>query len=741
MHPVVRDLARTEESLLAIVRRRRDADDPGSEPLRAVLEAAHGNGPGDQAMDLAASLPLASFRDPDLRLLFLGSWANLAIRLYRFDAARAALNQARALARRDTPPEVRAHLLSAEGFLAVTQGDGLARREQLVRQATDALSNGSPRLKAALFELLLILARQGRLAEAEGETALLARQGRGTLPPAAALDLLRFIDAVETGRLSDAAALAPRIDTRGLLFDGRPGILKLYEDERALLESLADLSGTRAESLPPRHQAAVFLARGDIPAALAAARRIHAENPLFHLLAGFESASLIRAELASGHAGAAGRLLAERREKGSAHALDDLFLARAALLDGRPAEAAGLFQKALRAAERSGAGGRLDLELLLAREVPPGDLVRLARAPPRTGDATPGPVPDPTRPAKPLVGESAVLEKVRRTIRKFGPLDASVLVTGETGTGKELVARAIHEAGPRRRHPFLAVNCGAIPETLLESELFGHERGAFTGAERARRGLFEEASSGTLFLDEIGDIPPRLQAALLRVLEEFTIRPVGASRERAVACRVIAATNASLEHRVREGRFREDLLFRLKRLEIRLPPLRERPGDIPILARHFLDAGRPPEVHAALSPALEQALRAHAWPGNVRELKNAMERMRLLNSEKLSYGPEDLALDLPAPAPDAPAPRGAAPAADADRLIAEGRSPLRRLARLRALFERHGTLTRVEIIGILGISPFTATRDLKELLREGVIEKVTPKPAPRTHYFKVRGRA
>ena len=208
----------------------------------------------------------------------------------------------------------------------------------------------------------------------------------------------------------------------------------------------------------------------------------------------------------------------------------------------------------------------------------------------------------------------------------------SVLLLGETGTGKELFARTIHQSGASAAEPFVAVNCAAIPESLLESELFGHEKGAFTGAHAAKRGLFELAASGTLFLDEIGEMPLALQAKILRALEERTVRPVGGLSEVPVRCRIVAATNRPLEDAVIDGAFREDLYYRLSVFSIPLPPLRERADDVELLARHFL-LERAKEQEGAptrLSDEAVAALRAHAWPGNIRELKNVIERAAIL---------------------------------------------------------------------------------------------------------------
>jgi DNA-binding NtrC family response regulator len=232
-----------------------------------------------------------------------------------------------------------------------------------------------------------------------------------------------------------------------------------------------------------------------------------------------------------------------------------------------------------------------------------------------------------------LIGGSASMQRLYQTIRRAGPTDASVLITGESGTGKELVARALHEEGPRRRHPFVTVNCGALPGELVESELFGHAKGAFTGADREREGRFEAAGRGTIFLDEIGDLPLPAQAKVLRTLEERAVTRVGENRLRAVDARVVAATHRPLERMVGEGTFREDLLYRLRVIHLEVPPLRERREDILPIAIHLLQglAERHGRRIERLTEATRRALLSHHWPGNVRELRNALERAVILS--------------------------------------------------------------------------------------------------------------
>ncbi|MGE0039875.1 MAG: sigma-54-dependent transcriptional regulator [Vicinamibacterales bacterium] len=236
-----------------------------------------------------------------------------------------------------------------------------------------------------------------------------------------------------------------------------------------------------------------------------------------------------------------------------------------------------------------------------------------------------------------IIGHSPAMLEVFRLVETVCRTHSTILVTGESGTGKELVARAIHQLSLRRDHPFVAVNCGAMPEALLESELFGHVRGAFTGADQAKKGLIEAADKGTVFLDEIGEMSPTMQVKLLRVLQERRYRRVGGTDEIAADIRVIAATNRDLPELVASGRFREDLFYRLNVIPIRLPALRERPEDVPIIAAHFLarfnrEMGK---AVAGFTPEALAALKAYPWPGNVRELENIVERAVALEPGEL----------------------------------------------------------------------------------------------------------
>ncbi len=307
-----------------------------------------------------------------------------------------------------------------------------------------------------------------------------------------------------------------------------------------------------------------------------------------------------------------------------------------------------------------------------------------------------------------MIGRSSAMRRVFHMIEQVGPTDVTVLIAGESGTGKEMAARAIHERSPRSRRPFVAVNCAALPENLLESELFGHVRGAFTGAVRDRAGRIEEAEGGTLFLDEIGELQPALQAKLLRFLQEREYQRVGESRTRTADVRILAASNRDLSRDVAEGRFREDLYYRIRVIPITLPPLRERPEDIPLLAGRLLEkiAASRKRPGMTFTPQALQRLLRHDWPGNVRELINALEY-----AVALCPGRRIRAEDLP---PETAAARGRYRIAD--------EAPKTEEARIREALERAGG-NRTRAAASLGMDRVTLYRKMKKYRLEPALSR------------------
>jgi two-component system, NtrC family, response regulator PilR len=316
-----------------------------------------------------------------------------------------------------------------------------------------------------------------------------------------------------------------------------------------------------------------------------------------------------------------------------------------------------------------------------------------------------------------IIGESAPMQRLFELVERVAPMRTSVLITGDTGTGKELIARAVHELSPRASAPFVAVNCSALPESLLESELFGHVKGSFTGAVANKRGLIQEANGGTLFLDEIATLSLPIQVKLLRVLQERQIKQIGGNQLTSVDFRLVAATNVDLEQEVAAGRFRADLHYRLDVFPIRVPSLQERCSDLPLLVRHFSErfAKENGIECPVFTPETLSRMMQHSWPGNIRELENFIERALIMHA-----GSSTIPFDIPASA-RIPADERAG----AERLLAEAETGSWSLSRfereliLRALRRTSGH--RSAAAGILGVHPRTLTRKLRQYAEDGVL--------------------
>ncbi|PCJ57390.1 MAG: hypothetical protein COA79_16105 [Planctomycetota bacterium] len=367
-----------------------------------------------------------------------------------------------------------------------------------------------------------------------------------------------------------------------------------------------------------------------------------------------------------------------------------------------------------------------------------------------------------------LIGDTPSINKIKKNIQEFASKDIPVLITGDTGTGKEVIARLLHDLSGRASKPFIPVNCAGISSTLIEAELFGYKKGAFTGAIKDRKGLFESAGEGTIFLDEISSMPMQLQSTLLRVLENMMVRPVGSSKQIPIKARVIAATNISLDTLLEEKTFRTDLFFRLNRFQVNLPPLKDRKGDIALLAQHFLDQFYS-EKGISLAPDLIAAMNDYHWPGNVRELRNEIERMVLFSennqviTEEMVNFRESKSLtgkNREATLEDNTGIQKKAEAQtsntsnlkensqrnftlenpfaiDPKQAIDQGIKKYSNLRRdlIMNLFKEHKVLTRAMIIRFINCAPNTATHDLKLLMEEGFIKKVSPTKSPRSSYF------
>jgi len=493
----------------------------------------------------------------------------------------------------------------------------------------------------------------------------------------------------------------------------------------------------------------IALLQGDRKEALDFSR----ENLLLEFPDGFLSKTKIRAELASGNLKTA-KLLTISASQNSFSLMNDFYLAQINLFEGNVLDAQNYMSKLNQIVEKYNAQELLDLEFKLAPHLTMSQIRFLTKAEilPNKGKLSKNTMElsGSKKITTKIIGESDAILNVKKLIKQYADLDQAVLIQGETGSGKELIAQALHEQSKRAKKPFLAINCASILGTILQSEFFGHESGAFTGAQKSHKGIFEAGEDGTVFLDEIGDISPEIQVALLRVLEANEIRPVGSVKTKPIHCRIIAATNANLADLVKKGKFRSDLYYRLQRLEIQSPALRERGDDIIILANYFLNAFYPQiSGHVKISASLASALLNYDWPGNIRELKNEMEKMRLKNADKEVYDDDDATflkkhtnqtkeMPIPLPPPLEPNQKVAGNKHADDHELFNYRTQFRRIELLKEKFQEHGRISREEAARIMNTTSKTMGSDFKLLQKEGFIEKVEPTKSPRTHYFIIK---
>lgn len=464
-------------------------------------------------------------------------------------------------------------------------------------------------------------------------------------------------------------------------------------------------------------------------------------------------------ELSIRHSGMCKYILQENKKIGQEHFMDDLFYSRIALIENKRNEAIFYFQRLIINVKKYGFEPRLKFELQFAKELSASDLFYLIdkSSELKEKNIILEPINAPNEVEKKgldlIVGKSNLIIKTKKLIRKYSIIHEPVLVTGETGTGKELVAKALHDLGPNASDPFLAINCGTLSDTLLQSELFGYVAGAFTGAQKAKKGIFEAAGNGTVFLDEFEDVSPKMQSSLLRVLESNEIRLLGDVNSKKINCKIIIATNKPLKELVGSKSFREDLYFRLARFEIKLPSLKERQEDIPELIHHFLFSPNQNNFTPELSNELLEKLSSYSWPGNIRELRNAIDKMRVLYSDLKRYGVEEFdfeqledfaTIKLPpinTPPKNNPLSIKSIDLSAKDRIekiMNRGSKASEHLPFLKELFLEYKNITRSQVMEILNLSPFNTATALKALCDEGFIIKITPTKSTKSHYYQIK---
>ena len=684
-----------------------------------------------------------SASDPDLFLLLLRFGVLLAIRSCRIDQARRMLQRASQVDRDGIRPDVRAMTKHAQASLQ----DAIADHGRAVQHCHEALQHRNGNLNSFWMNLISFRAHCAicahdfataarDLVDIEAHPSLQLRLWTSPLTLKAHLYC-------ESGRVEEGLALLDAARAEEGAIDRKHYVslcirlllkCRKLDEAAVMLDQVAKERLLLTKTVYKTLRAIEALAQGNLAQASDHGRTAISGAPR-GMPIDFDMTlrTLAGTELASRRPREARRIL-KRVDPSESRMPTQMLWARLALLEDRVDRAAEHFQRV------ASLGPRYVLDTVRdAWEFSSFDLARL-QAIVREGDP-PLPATE-TRPprgaemANPvLVGQSKSLRSIRAQIRKVAALPTPVLITGETGTGKDIAARLLHAQSPRANEAFVPVNCGALSDTLIESELFGHVKGAFTGADGNRDGLFVAAEHGTIFLDEVHAMSSRLQAALLRVLENGEIRPVGSSEIRETQARVIAATNQAIDGLIQTGQFREDLYYRLAKLHVHMPPLRDRADDVEPLTRHFLkDLFE--ELALTMTDDLIEALQQYAWPGNVRQLRNEIERMalsagksRLLTADLFQRSTEEVSqvfgewrMDL----------------GDEDQVkipVPSRRHTLSRRRRLHTLFGQYDRLTRAEVIQLLECSPNTATRDLRILEEEGLIRRIQTSGHLRTSYF------
>lgn len=457
----------------------------------------------------------------------------------------------------------------------------------------------------------------------------------------------------------------------------------------------------------------------------------------------FNSYFYIRAALANGNTTAAEFTLENKKKFDNTCLYDDFFWFRIHHSKGNKNEAQYYFNLFSHHVEKYKLEKRFDIELKLSPEITPTDIRNYSKNLIDTKaikQSTPTTKNIPNDPSTHfIIGDSSAIKQVKELIKKYATIDTTILIVGETGTGKELVAKALWQASLYQNKPYIPINCGAISDHLLQSELFGHKKGAFTGAFQDHKGVFETAEDGIVFLDEIGEISPAMQISLLRILEAREFRPVGSTEVKKLRCKILAATNRNLAEQVAKGTFRQDLQFRLERLTIEIPPLRKRPEDIPLLINHFLN-----DIHPSMTPLdfdknTLQHLSALDWQGNIRELRNEMERIRLFYSDKKVLTINELSEKYKSIKPKQLSPISSHKSLLPKDLL-NHKSKFRKLEELKLLFASHSTLSRNEVAQLLDVSVNTAANYLTSLEKEDYIIRITPTDSGKTHYFKLANK-
>lgn len=634
-------------------------------------------------------------------------------------------------------------------------------RDLLLKKSMVLIERKSPRYRTILYGLAFLKSQEGRLNDLNQEDLEMIDAPSNEEQKIVGLDL-RLANYIFTGNFEEGSKLLSKYQSS---FNGN--ISFIPESKISLIKILkGDFNDENFQDKRTKLYVSILnaFAKGKLAEAMNLYQKLQSNKTLFVQEFPFEEYFQLNYELCTKNKGMARFIIQENVQKRNLRYFDDFYFARLQLLEMNRTGAAESFRRLMKNVEHYGALNRLQFEIQFAHELEPSDIMNLMNSLDEEEIVTDltlnkeevEPKKRGIKGVQLLIGKSPAISKVKELILIFASLKDPVLISGETGTGKEVVARAIHAEGKNSKDPFLAINCGSLTESLLQSELFGYVAGAFTGAQREKKGIFEAAGKGTVFLDEFGGITPQMQVSLLRVIESNEIRLIGGTKTRLIECKIVIATNVDLQKAVEEKKFREDLYFRLTRFDIKLPPLRERNEDIPLLIEHFLENKKALKgKQQSVAQELIDILKNYGWPGNIRELKNEMERLGVLHADKEILNREDFdftrlqgfTLKTPVHKEIAKAKESISESFYTKELniskeqilkivergsIAENRERI-----FKELFKKYKKLTRSQIVEIININPGTATKELQGLCKSGFIRKLMPTKSVKSHYFEL----
>lgn len=741
MHPLIKEYIETSELFENIAKRYHEKE-PSNKLYEKIYETKKKqNLPRKEPLefDFSDDFLLEKNYDKDLVVLLYQLYATLAYYYHKPDMGHLLFKRADAYIDKSTPPYLllptKANIIKGKDFVVFIE-------DHLLRY-----SHTSPRYCGAFEIYFFKVACLGVMPQEK--LIKLYLENKSYSPNQNRIEMSYFIYYLETFQIAKVNDLKKRIFENSFsIGEGTSQYLEVMPHYKLLYEVLFE-SNNWPESYFESNKNILtmyYLITRNVKKALQIAKEFFVYD-----LSPILTFNLVRCELANKNFESAYQCIKKFIEEEEDHHMIFFFYARIEIARGNRELACQYFTKAMEISKKNNAEGLFDFELSLAYELSMSDLRYLLENASKVNSKEislqKSLLKTESKKKDEIIGNSNAIADIKAKIKNYADSEIPVLITGETGVGKDLIAKALHQQSKRKSDAFYAINCGSLSESLLLSELFGHEAGSFTGANKAHKGLFEAVGKGTIFLDEIGEITPALQIALLRVLDQNEFKAVGSNTFKKCQCRILFATNADLEKMVEDKSFRKDLLFRLKRLEIFIPPLRDRKEDIPDLVKHYFVLGRSDQISPAIDPELIKAFQAYSWPGNIRQLKNEIEKMRVLHSEKLNY----TLMDFPfqdkeknlgdkkeTENTNTQKPRVKGNDYAVENVLSNSKSAIRRLDKIKNLFVEHKKFTRKELIEITQFAPKTITRDLEQLCKNGVIERIMPSTTARTHYFVLK---